>query len=87
MFGIVNLIYVLCDMNTENYLQRHRLVDIAIKMEAKRVFKKVGVKPYVICAEIAKGKNVTPQTVHNYAKGKGKDGFLKEDILLELQKL
>jgi len=73
-------------MNTENYLHRHRLIDIAIKLEAKRIFKK-GVKPYVICAEIAKGKDVSPQTVYNYAKGKGKDGFLKEEILTELQKL
>lgn len=73
-------------MNTETYIDRHKIIDKEIKVEVKRVFKK-GVKPYVICAKIAKGKKITSQTVHNYAMGKGKDGFLKEDILLEFKKL
>lgn len=74
-------------MSTLTYLQRHKQIDKDIKTESKRVFGKSGVKPFVICAVIAEGRDITAQTVHNYAKGKGKDGFLKEEILIELQKL
>lgn len=70
-----------------NYLERHKQVDKEIRQVSKKIFSKSKVKPYVICAKIAADKGITPQTVHNYAMGKGKDGFLKVQILYELRLL
>lgn len=65
---------------------KHKKYDKLLKETGDKVFE--GKSAMVVCYAVGAKLGVTGQTVYNYYLGDGrKDGFLKEAILEEFQKL
>lgn len=80
-------------MDYKTLQQKHRELDREIKLVYKEVLRKYKFKEKispipgitVIANIIGKKLRTTGQTVKNYCKGGGKDGYLKEAILANLK--
>lgn len=65
--------------------KRHKKADEEIKKISSEVFKANKGKILEIAKQISSSTGRTMQTILNYCKMGGKDGFLKEEIIKQLK--
>lgn len=67
--------------------KKHKTTDALLNKVSNKVFDTNGKQAYIICKEIGDKVGVVGATVYSYCAGRGKDGYLKEILLEEFQKL